>query len=1247
MSGYSTCLGEAIEELHTGMAMSNAKGPGKVAPPRGRLKHQGAAAMAEDLVRDAALSRASDDRLNHEPIVGVVADMTLAAEPPVNIALFGSWGSGKSSFFAALGDVLRQRDPSVRVARYDAWKYGGRALKQNFIQSVAEQLGAKDADFTKGVTQDQDKSELDLAGYVGRNWIQLLLGLLLALAVALLWLAIVTGGAWLVDRDAGLSVALRAGIAGVGSVLSIALAAILIGPKVMESAVVKVSTPAPQTDDQFADRFTRLVQKVTKGKAGRLVVFIDELDRCAPDDVVATLIDLKTFLEVERCIFIVGADREALESALQKVPQSTPLREDDPYYSTPGAFLDKIFQHQVALPPLRPQALTKYARELVAQQGGIWQDLRDAEPADRLFLEVVYALVPVHVRSPRRVKILLNHYATTVRIAQARGINWIERASEIAVFTVLQIEFPHLAADLVKSPMLLGYVRGEPVPAGAEALKRLVNAYADGGGAMDAAEPAGPLLDDGGGTEGEDVDGQGLATARANRTLTSQLRSYLGKVAAQRIADPRPDLFFLQSAGTGHGIEDPELGNTIDLAADLSPDEVVEQFAEQASTVRATAVHLLAQQAENERGPGRESIVESICRLVETIDTDDLLGISEVVAPVVVSSAQNGGLRDGAIPGALTLSVVTRSTPLVENLLKRHEPDKLAELGLLDRFSSALTFATGKEEELIQDLIAETYEHHPQALHESLSRLPVERAARLWQRATDCVDDALIDLGRELTAATQAATQAATAATRRRPQQAAETTPEPTSIEDPADRYADLLTAVESRTDDAENLISGVLRLGQLHSDASVRELVRDREDHALERISNPALRTEHALIGMARAPIDDCAWWEEYATSEEADAVRASAAVTRLLRALPEADAGLAAKITTAATKAMVYLDGSHADDVVKQITATLVEVGWSSTLSADDTARRKALYSLAERARNIAESSTVDEALASDLIGSIDSSAGEPAVGEAINRLRDAPESTSRMVEAKLEEREVTGGATDALAMRLRIAARRRYAGAAFDVAEILAAATDDENKHLVAEWLGLNPHVDDVITAIATLMPDGKSLGGYAARANLGDRSRLWAYLETTNADLAVLRRVGDAGVDGEAVKSMDAKIEAATSQPARDDLTNRLLTAHLTDPAAKRAGIELALRLLSTDILGNGLLAARVAISVGEAPHGTVSRLRDAFDAYVSRKGQKLTKAQQDRLVDARLLTRRKKKKGLARLMDGIASSGSRN
>ena len=33
------------------------------------------------------------------------------------------------------------------------------------------------------------------------------------------------------------------------------------------------------------------------GKDIRLVVFVDELDRCSPEDVVATLISLKTFLD--------------------------------------------------------------------------------------------------------------------------------------------------------------------------------------------------------------------------------------------------------------------------------------------------------------------------------------------------------------------------------------------------------------------------------------------------------------------------------------------------------------------------------------------------------------------------------------------------------------------------------------------------------------------------------------------------------------------------------------------------------------------------------------------------------------------------------------------------------------------------------------------------------------------------------------------------------------------------------------
>jgi predicted KAP-like P-loop ATPase len=107
-----------------------------------------------DLILDAALTEAQPDRFDHEAIAGVVADLTLNATPPVDIALFGPWGSGKSSFFGLLNQRISESDQSVKVARYDAWKYGGRALKKHFVGSVAEQFGLGGDEFEQGLAHD-------------------------------------------------------------------------------------------------------------------------------------------------------------------------------------------------------------------------------------------------------------------------------------------------------------------------------------------------------------------------------------------------------------------------------------------------------------------------------------------------------------------------------------------------------------------------------------------------------------------------------------------------------------------------------------------------------------------------------------------------------------------------------------------------------------------------------------------------------------------------------------------------------------------------------------------------------------------------------------------------------------------------------------------------------------------------------------------------------------------------------------
>lgn len=383
---------------------------------------------ADDIVADAALMAIEDDRFDHQAVAAAVGDLVCSAKPPVNIALFGPWGSGKSSFYALMQERLASRQTKVRVVQYDAWKYGGESLKRNFITSLAKSLGYDSDEFSKALTQTRESNSFDLKAWLKANWKSMGLGVSVAVGLAVLWLLLMTLATWAAQRN-GISAAVLRALPGAGTVLSVAVAALLLGPKALESANVKISEAPPASDDQFATAFANLAKKATDNGKNRLVVFIDELDRCAPSDVVTTLKDLKTFLDQPDCVFVVAADREVLERALRDVPQAKPIRENEPYYSTPGAFLDKIFQHQIALPPLRGTALTRFARTLVVSKGGLWKELRVGDDGTRALDKVVYTLIPAHVRSPRRVKVLINNYATSVRVAEARGFEWTNEPS--------------------------------------------------------------------------------------------------------------------------------------------------------------------------------------------------------------------------------------------------------------------------------------------------------------------------------------------------------------------------------------------------------------------------------------------------------------------------------------------------------------------------------------------------------------------------------------------------------------------------------------------------------------------------------------------------------------------------------------------------------------------------------------------------------------------------------------------------
>ncbi|MCW2975135.1 MAG: hypothetical protein JWM06_416, partial [Actinomycetia bacterium] len=116
-----------------------------------------------DLIPDHALTEREPDEFKHTAIAERVADLVTTADPPLNVALFGPWGSGKSSFATLLKSALSDHPESkIAFVVYDAWKYSGEALQRTFITEAAQQLKIDDEYFTSQLAQTIERMQVDL-----------------------------------------------------------------------------------------------------------------------------------------------------------------------------------------------------------------------------------------------------------------------------------------------------------------------------------------------------------------------------------------------------------------------------------------------------------------------------------------------------------------------------------------------------------------------------------------------------------------------------------------------------------------------------------------------------------------------------------------------------------------------------------------------------------------------------------------------------------------------------------------------------------------------------------------------------------------------------------------------------------------------------------------------------------------------------------------------------------------------------
>lgn len=347
-----------------------------------------------------------------------VARLVLEVDPPFTVGVTGKWGSGKTSvmrraFVTLGGQPIEQR----LMLSKDTPKEVGSEGWQTWVHD--SQLRPRPLSWPKGLV---DAASGSLCVWYSPwqhqnepNPLVPLIGEVRAQFTA--WL---TGRKKISDR------ARRAGLA-VGVLLEraadVALSLHLGKPGQVATGTLDEMRKAWRSgaDDDgltgasdgqrfhllFEDAVNELLEARTEGgklaDGARLVIFVDDLDRCDGSVVVRLLEIIKLYLGTRRCVFVLGLDDSAVLEALRA--HRSPSEEGNREY------LEKLFQATVSVPlPAERQVRDAVAGQLGehdiprADDGGA-ETLRETEDARALLAEDIERLLEPN---PRKIKNFVN-----------------------------------------------------------------------------------------------------------------------------------------------------------------------------------------------------------------------------------------------------------------------------------------------------------------------------------------------------------------------------------------------------------------------------------------------------------------------------------------------------------------------------------------------------------------------------------------------------------------------------------------------------------------------------------------------------------------------------------------------------------------------------------------------------------------------------------------------------------------------
>lgn len=241
-------------------------------------------------------SEAGEDRLERHQIISVLSETIRFAECPCAIGLDGEWGSGKTFLLRLLKQHLEE--DGYPVIWFDIWKY---EAVQNPIYALANEVLE-----SSGLKRNEKIAEnlIDAATWIGNKTVEV---------------APILGDSFL------------------GRLSKKIL-------KTVSNTLKKRWIGIRSAEKAFDEAVSRIIEKASDNKPDakrKLVILIDDLDRCFPEQVTSLINAVKHYFISSKCLFVIAMDKRRVVESINF--QKHISGDDNPW-------LEKLFTFEIKVP---------------------------------------------------------------------------------------------------------------------------------------------------------------------------------------------------------------------------------------------------------------------------------------------------------------------------------------------------------------------------------------------------------------------------------------------------------------------------------------------------------------------------------------------------------------------------------------------------------------------------------------------------------------------------------------------------------------------------------------------------------------------------------------------------------------------------------------------------------------------------------------------------------------------------------